>query len=178
MDFLAQAYEKVVLAVRTVPTIKNWIVVLLLLLIIMLVCLPIGFWCKFLEIKIPELSAIEFIRILISRFLFPCFAEELLFRVLILPGKNNHASITTQLVLVVLSITVYVASHPLNVILFYKRALKIFTNPFFLLSTSVLGISCTVTYIESGSIWTAVILHWIIVVTWLIVLGGYSKLGF
>lgn len=178
MDLLAQTYEKVILAVLAVPTMKSWIIALLLLLVIVLFCLPIGLWCNFLEIKMPKLSFVKVIGILANRFLFPCLAEELIFRVLLLPGNNSHTSITTQLLLGVASLTTYVVSHPLNAILFYRKGLEVFTNPFFLLSTTILGIACTITYVESGSIWTPVVVHWITIIGWLLALGGYSKLGF
>jgi predicted Abi (CAAX) family protease len=178
MDLLAQTYEKAVSAILTMPTSRNWIVALLLLLIIVLSCLPLGLWCRFLEFKIPKLSIVEFIVVLVNRFLFPCFAEELTFRVLLLPGKNDYTSTTTHLFLGIVSLIAYVASHPLNATLFYRKASGIFTHPFFLLSTTILGIACTSAYSESGSIWTPVAVHWITVVSWLLVLGGYSKLGF
>ena len=178
MKFLAQICEKATSAILTIPTINNWIVALLLLLIITAVCLPLGLWCRFLEIKIPKLSIMKVISVLVNRFLFPCLAEELIFRVLLLPAKNSHASIKTHIVLEGVSLTAYVISHPLNAFIIYRKALKTFTNPFFLLSTSILGISCTVLYVESSSIWISTIFHWIVVITWLIVLGGYSKLGF
>lgn len=178
MDLLAQAYEKVILAVLAFPTMKSWIIALLLLLVIALFCLPIGLWCNFLEAKIPKLSFMKFIGVLASRLLFPCFAEELIFRVLFLPEKNSPTSIRIQILLGVVSLTTYVACHPLNALLFYRKALGVFTNPFFLLSTTVLGIACTITYVESGSIWTPVAVHWITVIGWLLTLGGYSKLRF
>lgn len=178
MEFLARIYEKVISAVLTIPTMKDWMVAIILLLIIMATCLPLGLWCNFLSIRIPELSAIKTIHILVNRFLFPCFAEELIFRVLLLPAKNSSIPIKTQLFLGAVSLTAYVASHPLNASLFYKQASEIFTNPFFLLLTTILGIACTLAYVTSGSIWTPIAIHWITIISWLLALGGYSKLGF
>lgn len=157
---------------------KDWMVIAILLLIIMTTCLPLGLWCNFLSIKIPELSATKTIRVLVNRFLFPCFAEELIFRVLLLPAKNSPIPIQTQLLLGAVSLAAYVASHPLNATLFYKQASEIFTNPFFLFSTTILGIACTFAYMTSGSIWTPIAIHWITIISWLLALGGYSKLGF
>jgi len=162
----------------TIPTIKDWIVATILLLIIMVTCLPLGLWCNFLDIRTPKVSATRTISVFVNRFLFPCFAEELIFRVLLLPAKNSPISIKTQLFLGVVSLTTYVASHPLNATLFYKQASGIFTNSFFLLSTTILGIACTLSFMTSGSIWTPIAIHWITIIGWLLVLGGYSKLGF
>ncbi|ALF54884.1 hypothetical protein ACX27_21950 [Nostoc piscinale CENA21] len=178
MEFLIQIYEKVISAVLTLPTMKDWIVAIILVVIIIVTCLPLGLWYRFLELKIPQLSATEVISILVNRFLFPCFAEELIFRVLLLPEKNSYAPITTQLFLGIASLIAYVVSHPLNATLFYKKALGIFTNQFFLFSTAILGITCTLAYVTSGSIWTPTTIHWITIISWLLALGGYSKLGF
>jgi len=178
MEFLAQIYEKVVSAMLTIPTMKDWMVATILLLIIMVTCLPLGLWHKFLDIRIPELSATKTISVLVNRFLFPCFAEEFIFRVLLLPAKNSLIPIKTQLFLAAVSLIAYVASHPLNATLFYKQASGIFNTPFFLLSTTILGIACTLAYVASGSIWTPIAIHWITIISWLLALGGYSKLGF
>lgn len=178
MEFSVQIHEKTISALLTIPTAKDWIVATILLVIVVVSCLPLGLWYRFLEFKIPEFSFAEIISILANRFLFPCFAEELIFRVLLLPEKNSYTSITTQLFSGILSLIVYVASHPLNAVLFYKKALGTFTNPFFLFSTTILGIACTLAYVTSGSIWTPATIHWITVISWLLVLGGYSKLGF
>ncbi len=71
MEFLAQIYEKVISAILAIPTTKDWIVATMLLLMIISICLPLGIWCKFLEIRIPKLSARGVISVLVSRFLFP-----------------------------------------------------------------------------------------------------------
>ena len=96
MKFLARIYEKVISAILTIPTMKDWMVATILLLVIMVTCLPLGLWCKFLDIRIPELSATKTISVLVNRFLFPCFAEELIFRVLLLPAKNSPIPIKNQ----------------------------------------------------------------------------------
>jgi predicted Abi (CAAX) family protease len=178
MVSLTQIYEKVISATLTIPTMEDWAVAVILLLIIMAVCLPLGLWCNFLIIRAPTLSAAKTTSVLVGRFLFPCFAEELIFRVLLLPEKSSIIPMKTQLLLGVMSLTSYVASHPLNAILMYKQASGVFANPFFLFSTTILGVTCTFAYIASGSIWTPVAIHWITIITWLLALGGYSKLGF
>jgi len=94
-----------------------------------------------------------------------------------LPHITENVSINTCLIWVVLSLFAYVIVHPLNALTFYKRALPVFTRPVFLVSVSVLGIACTVSYLQSGSIWTAVIIHWSIVVSWLFIFKGYQELN-
>ena len=133
MEFLAQIYEKAISAILTIPTTKDWMVAAILLLVITVTCLPLGLWCGFLEFRIPAISATKIVGALVNRFLFPCFAEEFIFRVLLLPEKSSSVPIITRLLLGAVSLTAYVASHPLNASLFYKQASGIFTNPFFLL---------------------------------------------
>lgn len=108
MDFFPQIYQKTVLAVRTIPTAKSWIIALFFLLVIILLCLPLGLWSNFLKVSVPELSFIEVVRILISRFFFPCLAEELVFRILLLSGLNSSTPMRTQLLVTTASLRVII----------------------------------------------------------------------
>jgi predicted Abi (CAAX) family protease len=36
---------------------------------------------------------------------------------------------------------------------------------------------CTIAYLSTGSIWAAVLIHWIVVVVWLKFLGGDRRLA-
>lgn len=49
-------------------------------------------------------------------------------------------------------------------------------NLVFLLLAALLGFVCSVAYLQSGSLWTSVVIHWLAVVVWLLLLGGYKKL--
>jgi len=75
-----------------------------------------------------------------------------------------------------ISIVVYVVAHPIFAFLVYKKAFGVFTNPGFLLSTLILGITLTISYWHSRSIWSPVVIHWIVVIVWLLIFDGYSKL--
>ncbi|XGV98198.1 MAG: CPBP family glutamic-type intramembrane protease [Leptolyngbya sp. BL-A-14] len=39
----------------------------------------------------------------------------------------------------------------------------------------MLGIICTLSYLKSGSLWMPVVMHWVIVVSWLLIFGGLEK---
>jgi predicted Abi (CAAX) family protease len=41
----------------------------------------------------------------------------------------------------------------------------------------VLGLGCAVMKLKTGSVWPAVILHWVLVVVWQTWLGGVSALA-
>ena len=45
-----------------------------------------------------------------------------------------------------------------------------------LLIVALLGITCSVSYVLSRSLWTPIIIHWLTVVVWVIFLGGRNKL--
>ncbi|MFP5272480.1 CPBP family glutamic-type intramembrane protease [Coleofasciculus sp.] len=147
-----------------------------LLVIISLTCLPIGFYSGLLDIRILPLSFLGIVKILVSRFFFPSFAEELLFRVLPLPSKTSNTPVNIQLTMAIISIVLYVIGHPIFAFLFYQKAFGVFTNPGFLLSTLILGITLTISYWHSRSIWPPVVIHWIVVVVWLLIFDGHSKL--
>lgn len=176
MNSLERIYHKVISALLTVPTLKSWLFTFFLLLIIALICLPIGFQSGLLEFEILHLSFIGMIKILVSRFFFPCFAEELLFRVLLLPSPTPNTPVNIKLTMAFISIVLYVIGHPIFAALVYQKAFGVFTNPGFLLSTLVLGITLTISYWHSRSIWSPVVIHWIVVVVWLLIFDGYSKL--
>lgn len=176
MNFLEKIYHKVVLALLTIPTLRSWLVSFFLLFVIALICLPIGFYSGLLEVEILQLSFIGMIKILVSRFFFPSFAEELLFRVLLLPSPTLNTPVNIQLTMAFTSIVLYVIGHPIFAFLFYQKAFGVFTNPGFLLSALILGITLTISYLHSRSIWPPVVIHWIVVIVWLLIFDGYSKL--
>ena len=75
-----------------------------------------------------------------------------------------------------LALAVYVASHPLNAMLFRPQALHLFASPGYLTLVAMLGATCTWTYLTSRSIWPPVAIHWLTVVSWIWLLGGRALL--
>ena len=177
MKFSNLLYNRVISAFLSFPDLSSWLIALLLLLIIAPICLSIGVRTGLLRVRVSDLSVAKAIRVSAICFFFPAVVEELLFRVLLIPHKTEHISITTQLAWVFISLSLYVFSHPLNAVIFYKKSRATFTNPIFLLLTLILGTACTISYFQSGSIWTSVIIHWITVVVWLLLLDGYATLN-
>ena len=47
-----------------------------------------------------------------------------------------------------------------------------FHNPYFLIIVTLLGITCSIAYIYSKSLWVPVIIHWLTVLIWVLLLGG------
>jgi predicted Abi (CAAX) family protease len=144
------------------------------------IALPIGYKTGFLHGSHPErdwhLSRSQQVKVALIAVVTPAFLEELVMRVLLLPHPSESVLPQTLLIWVVVSLTVYVLYHPANALTFYRAAYPTFLQPVFLLLTGLLGLTCTVLYLQTGSIWTIAFTHWIVVVTWLLWLGGYGKL--
>ncbi|MGA1262711.1 MAG: type II CAAX prenyl endopeptidase Rce1 family protein [Prochlorothrix sp.] len=126
---------------------------------------------------------------------FPALFEEILFRVLPLPVANPAPIVPIPSLDPIsplaipffdldlwlwpsLSLLLFILAHPLNALLFFPRRRPTFYNPTFLTLAGFLGLICTLAYLQSGSLWPPVFLHWLIVVVWLLLLGGCRRLGF
>lgn len=160
----------------TLPTINDWIWTAILLLIFSLIVIPLGFKLKFLKAEIPEVSWKVIFRLVLITLFLPATAEEVLFRVLLLPHKTEQASLVYQWISGSISLILFIIYHPLNATLFIRNARTTFTSFAFLASAAILGIFCTIAYLKSGSIYPPITLHWIFVLGWLLGLGGYRKL--
>jgi predicted Abi (CAAX) family protease len=161
---------------RTLPGRRDWLHAGALLLIFSLLALPIGYAAGFLQ----RGSAIPWSatpRIVLTAFLFPTVVEGNLFRVMLLPHPSEKASAGANCFWAFVSLVLYTASHPLNAILFSHAHRPTFTDPAFLLLAALLGLACTLAYLQSGSLWPPVAIHWAVVVVWLLFLGGYRMLN-
>ena len=108
-------------------------------------------------------------------FWVPAVLEESIFRVLLLPRPDAAISVLELIGWLVLSLVLFVAAHPLNGMLYLKAARSTFFDPIFLACAGLLGIACTATYWQSQSLWAPVLLHWIVVLLWLLGLGGLRR---
>jgi predicted Abi (CAAX) family protease len=109
-------------------------------------------------------------------FVHPAFVEELVFRVLLLPREAASMRRGRLVAVAAVALGLYVASHPITAMLFRPQALSVFSSPAYLALAALLGATCTATYWISRSIWPAVAVHWLAVVTWLWFLGGQALL--
>ncbi|MDJ0843806.1 CPBP family glutamic-type intramembrane protease [Crocosphaera sp.] len=141
-----------------------------------LIVLPIGFKTGFLQWKLTKFSAWKFWQVL-QLFIMPALIEELIFRVLLLPHPLKTINNIQWLLWAILSLILFIVYHPLNAKFFYPPGKGLFSQPIFLFFAALLGIACTISYKITGSIWTSVIIHWLIVVVWLFLLGGKEKLN-
>ncbi len=71
-----------------------------------------------------------------------------------------------------ISLAVFVAWHPFQVLIGSPFAEAVFLQPGYLALVALLGLCCTVSRLRSGSIWPAVVIHWGVVVIWKALFGG------
>jgi len=175
-ELISLIKSRLVNSFLTFPSNNNWIWTTILLLVFSLIVIPLGFKLKFLKTEIPKVSWKILLRITLITLLFPATAEEVFFRVLLLPHKTEQASLAYQWISGSISLILFIAYHPLNATFFIKNARTTFSSFAFLTSAATLAIVCTIAYLKSGSIYPPVILHWVFVLAWLLGFGGYQIL--
>jgi predicted Abi (CAAX) family protease len=162
-------------SVFTLPDLNDWIEAIFLLFVYGAIALPIGFQFGFLQWSSPK-SSTPVTRILLTSLFAPAILEEIFFRVLLLPHRNEKASVISLCISIAISLVLFVVYHPLNALTFFPAGRKTFFKPIFLFLATCLGISCTIAYLHSGSLWVATFVHWVIVIVWLLFFGGYDRL--
>ena len=99
----------------------------------------------------------------------PGLGEEAPFRGLLVPDRRETVSPPWP---IAVSTALFCLWHVAEATTFLPRARPIFLRPGFLAWTVLLGLACAVLRRRSGSLWTAVLLHWGLVVLWEGWLGG------
>lgn len=112
----------------------------------------------------------------VTLFFFPSFLEEAFFRGLLIPNGAIKYGIKRILLYLTMSTVLFVLWHPLNALTINPAAVSFFLNPYFLLITTLLGLTCGISYILSRSLWIPIAIHWLTVVVWVIFLGGRNKI--
>ena len=167
-------------AVSTMPDARGWLLSAALLCVCAALALPIGFRSGFLRRETATLPVRQRIKLLLLTFFFPAMAEEIVFRVLLIPHPAGEAawSLTPRGLWVGISLFAFVLSHLLNAALTNSPArAAAFRHPAFIAMATILGTACTGAYLATGSLWPPVLLHWIAVAAWLTRFGGYRRLG-
>lgn len=116
------------------------------------------------------------LRLLLLPLLIPALGEELFFRGLLVPHRDEAVPFRRRLAWAALSLLAYVAAHPLNGWLLRPAARDVFFDGRFLLLALLLGLAALVSYQRAGSLWPAVAMHYLTVVLWLS-FGGRALLG-
>eukprot|EP00210_Caulerpa_lentillifera_P004556 g4346.t1 len=116
------------------------------------------------------------VQILVVAFFIPSLAEEVLFRGLLLPNRQVDGPDVFEPLPMLLygafSVGLFVVYHLSP----YHKPKKVMSDPRFLTLAGVLGVSCTVVYLDSGSIWLPTMIHYLTVVAWALFFGGFKAL--
>jgi predicted Abi (CAAX) family protease len=152
------------------PTLEGWRDTALLLVAFAVTALPLGIYFGFVQRLPLSLTPLQVFRVVIVTLLVPAFIEEFLYRCLLVPKPQSKSFWA----LGVFSLLLYVASHPLGAWLFRPKARDLFYHPVFLFFIALLGLTCLTAYKRTRSLWSAVIIHWLVVVMWLL-WGGFER---
>jgi uncharacterized protein len=163
-------------ALTTMPGWRAWRACAILYVVFLLCAAPIGLASGVIRPGAAHLSAIELLTSGALIFIQPALVEEIVFRALLLPRDTSSIGRGRLLAVAAVALAVYVASHPINAMLFRPQLLPLFASPAYLLLTALLGATCTAAYFISRSIWPAVAIHWLTVVAWIWLLGGQRLL--
>ncbi|MDJ0641764.1 MAG: CPBP family glutamic-type intramembrane protease [Erythrobacter sp.] len=117
----------------------------------------------------PEFDSAT-LRLALIALVIPSLGEELLFRAALLP--TPQAGQQMPLPRAATAIALFVLWHPLQALVTTDERATIFLDPWFLLAVGALGLACTRAYWRNGSLWPAVILHWLSVIGWKALAGG------
>ncbi|MBD2103936.1 type II CAAX prenyl endopeptidase Rce1 family protein [Leptolyngbya sp. FACHB-261] len=148
---------------------------LLPILVLIALLLFIGFKSNFLRIQIINETWKEVVKIAAFSFVMPALSEEILFRVLLLPHPFENPSMKTKMLWIIIGIIIFIVYHPIQGMTWNPSGYYVFVQPIFLVLAALLGVICTIAYLGTGSIWLPSVIHWLAVVIWLVLLGGFSK---
>jgi predicted Abi (CAAX) family protease len=167
IDYLRQNLWKGIRASPFHGTLKAWALVPLLAMIAAAAGIPTGLF-KFQLLRSEVAPLLPF-----TLFIFPSLLEEIVFRGVLIPRDILETGGTARSTgIILLSTTAFVLWHPLNALAFNHSAIPLFTDPWFLVIVTALGITCSYGYIRSKSIWVPVFIHWTTVTIWVLFLGG------
>ncbi len=134
----------------------------------------IGFYSGLFKPGIADSKLFYFLPF--TLFIFPSFLEEVFFRGIIIPHNTLEKGLKSVIISTMISTVLFVLWHPLNSLTINPKAQPIFLNPYFLAITFFLGISCSLSYICTKSLWVPVIIHWLNVLVWVLFLGGRNSI--
>ncbi|MBD2250440.1 type II CAAX prenyl endopeptidase Rce1 family protein [Nostoc parmelioides] len=164
------------LASLVVPEIRDWLVAGITVFIYGAISLPLGWLSGFLSWCFTSTNPLHQLAIALRVIITPAIAEELVFRVLLLPHPLEVINWYGWTLWAGFILLLFILYHPLNAKTLYRVGFPTFFHPIFLTLTGLLGLCCTIAYALTGSLWAIVLIHWIVVLVWLLALGGREKL--
>jgi predicted Abi (CAAX) family protease len=100
----------------------------------------------------------------------PAILEEFVFRGVLIP----EGSVRTRWPALLVSTALFTVWHVLESLTFLPGARMLFLRGDFLVLAAILGLFCGLLRLRSGGLWTAIVLHWLVVVIWKAALSGPS----
>ena len=131
--------------------------------------LIVGFGSGILSWTTPTL--LEAVLFPIGLLIFPSLIEEFVFRGLLLPRSLADARPIRQVTAIAGSTALFVVYHPLNARFVSLSDTSLFTTLPFLAIVTALGVTCSVAYLRSRSLWAPIAIHWATVLVWNLFLG-------
>jgi len=179
--------QRIINSLFQLPNGNDWTWILGVGLVFASIMLVMAFATNFVEFKLAqEFSVIFFLEQFSRIFFIPSAIEELAVRDALIPGKAEQSNKQKDLTWSAISLLIYIFYHLpgglaadfISDLMGHDTAyFMTFTNPIFLIETGLLGICCTIIYLRTRSIWPSIIFHWLVVVAWLLFLGGYDMLN-
>jgi predicted Abi (CAAX) family protease len=159
--------DRVRRSLTTWPTARGWRLAAMVGAVALVVELAIGLWGGFLRPTPGDWSVLPMA--LALAVLVPSLGEEVVFRGLLTPGREEVGDPWRA---VLPSTAVFVLWHVFEALTFMPQAAPVFLRADFLSTTAVLGLACGWLRWRTGSLWPAVLLHWLEVAGWQIWFGG------
>ena len=162
------------LAGLKVGPMNNWQSGLRLVPVYAVLAGAIGFGSGMFQVQF--LTGTPLLYLPITLFLMPSFLEESFFRGILIPNDAVERGRAKAWTYILISTAAFVLWHPLNALLYNHAAASFFFNPWFLLTATLLGLTCGYSYVHSRSLWQPILIHWLTVVVWVIFLGGRNMI--
>mgnify|MGYP001549942058 CR=1 FL=1 len=147
------------------PDMDAWREAFLLLCLFSLLAVPFGLQTGLLVWQ-PSLDGL--LALMLVAFLAPALLEEVVFRGPLLLFHQRTRKVVAAAILLFL----FVLWHPVNGTFLMTAAGTLFTDLRFLIVAFALGLICTIITLRSKSLWPAVLVHWLVVVSWKGFFGG------
>jgi uncharacterized protein len=161
-------WHRLRMAFGTLPNRSAWGYAIVCVILYGLLYMPFGLAIGFLKFQ-PEPNPWQWLNVSLRALVMPGILEELVFRVLLIPHSTEPIPPITRHRWIHFSWVLFMLYH------LPPWTPKFFHEFPFLIGAGILGWLCTWSYLQSRSIWTAVFVHWAIVVPWLLVWGGLEK---
>lgn len=159
--------DRVRRSLTTRPDARGWLLAAIVGAGALALELAIGLWGGFLRPTPGDWSVLPMT--LALAVVVPALGEEVVFRGLLTPGRDGGAGLWRA---ILPSTGIFVLWHVFEALTFMPQAAPVFLRADFLATTAVLGLACGWLRWRTGSLWPAVLLHWLEVAGWQIWFGG------